>query len=73
MSKRKIENTSYKFSNSFKFSGFIIGATEKSHINSAISHTNFSSLKKSEKMSIISIAKNFNKNVIKKPFIAMKN
>lgn len=73
ISKRKIENTSYKFSNSFKFSGIIIGATEKSHINTAISHTNFDPLKKSEKMNIMNIARNFNKNRIKKPFIAMKN
>jgi aryl-alcohol dehydrogenase-like predicted oxidoreductase len=73
ISKRKIENTCYKFSNSFKFSGIIIGATEKSHINCAILHDNFSPLKKFEKINIINVAREFNKGGIKKPFIAMKN
>ena len=72
LNKRKIEDTCYKFGNSFKFSGTIIGATKTSHIDEAIKSSNFKPLKVGEKNKIIKISTNFEYFKIKKPFLRMK-
>lgn len=72
LSKRKIENTCYKFCNSFSVSSIIIGATHKEHISTAIILKNFIKLKNKEILKIKKIYKNFSKNYFTKPKFKIK-
>ena len=72
LASRDIENTSYKFCNSFPITGLIIGATKKKHIDIATKKNNFIGLKEKERKKIIEINKEFNQEKIIKPFIPMK-
>tara|TARA_B100000767_G_C19715141_1_gene514599 strand:+ start:83 stop:1051 length:969 start_codon:yes stop_codon:yes gene_type:complete len=72
LSNRSIENTCYKFCNSFDLSSLIIGATTKNHIDEAITFNNKGRLNKNEINKINRIYKDYSKNFILKPKIPIK-
>jgi aryl-alcohol dehydrogenase-like predicted oxidoreductase len=72
LSKRSIENTCYKFCNSFDVSSLIIGATTKHHIDQALTSNNKVKLNKNEINKINTIYRDYSKNLILKPKIPIK-
>ena len=73
ISNRKIEDTAYRFCNSFNFSGLIIGANKINHIKTALKKSNQKKLTKNELDKIISIRKDFEKKLFVKPKYKMKS
>tara|TARA_A100001015_G_scaffold316611_1_gene431377 strand:- start:1497 stop:2459 length:963 start_codon:yes stop_codon:yes gene_type:complete len=67
LSNRKIENTCYKFCNSFNVSSIIIGATNNEHIASAIILKNYIKLNNEEVLKIKKIYNKFSNNYFAKP------
>ena len=72
LSSRKIENTCYKFCNSFNMSSLIIGANTKKHIDYATTLDNEKKLNNNEINKIKKIYKDYSKNFIVKPKIPIK-
>lgn len=73
LSKRDIENTCYKFCNSFGISSIIIGATKNNHIDKAVSPKNSTKLNNDEIKKIKKIYNNFSKNYFIKPKFKIKS
>ena len=71
ISSRPIENTCYRFCNSFNMSSLIFGANSKKHIDIAIKNGN-KKLKKKELSRINYVYKAFSKNIMLKPKIPIK-
>ena len=71
VSNRPIENTCYRFCNSFNMSSLIFGSNSKKHIDIAINNNN-KKLNKEELNKISYIYKVFSKNVMLKPKIPIK-
>ncbi len=71
VSSRPIENTCYRFCNSFNMSSLIFGSNSKKHIDIAINNNN-KKLNKEELNKISYIYKVFSKNVMLKPKIPIK-
>ena len=71
-SNRSIENTCYKFCNSFKIDSLIIGANNLSHLNTALNKNNNIKLKSNELKYISKIYREYSKNKMIKPKIGMK-
>ena len=69
---RNIETTSYRFANSFKLNGLIIGATKKEHIDEACKKKNFISLPIKDKNNIKKMYKKYKLINLKKPFYQIK-
>ena len=72
ISDRPIENTCYKFCNSFKIDSLIIGANNLNHLSTALNKDNDIKLKSNELKKISIIYKKYSKNKITKPKIGMK-
>ena len=72
ISDRPIENTCYRFCNSFKINSLIFVATSVEHINDATNSKNYTKLSIKEINSINKIYKDYSKNMIDKPIIGMK-
>lgn len=72
ISDRPIENTCYKFCNSFKIDSLIIGANNLNHLNTALNKDNDIKMKSNELKNIFKIYKKYSKNKITKPKIGMK-
>jgi len=72
ISSRPIENTCYRFCNSFNMSSLIFGANSKKHIDIAIKNGN-KKLKKKELSRINYVYKAFYKNIMLKPKIPIKH
>ena len=70
---RPIENTCYRYCNSFNISSLIIGATLKKHIDVAIDPKNYIKLNRKEIGQINKIYNIYNKNLILKPKFKMKS
>ena len=71
ISSRPIENTCYRFCNSFNMSSLIFGANSKKHIDIAIKNSG-KKLKKKELSRINYVYKAFSKNIMLKPKIPIK-
>ena len=71
-SHRNIEETCYKFCNSFKVNSLIFGATHIKHVKCATLINNFSKLRKNEIKLIKNVYKNFSKDKFIKPDFGMK-
>ena len=73
LSNRNLENTSYKFVNSYNIDGLIIGATKKVHIETACKKSNFKRLSKSELNKINEIYSLYNNELLQKPYYRIKS
>ncbi len=71
-SNRPIENTCYKFCNSFKVDSLIIGANNINHLNAALKKNNYFKLKNNELDYISKIYREYSRNKMIKPKIGMK-
>jgi len=71
ISSRPIENTCYRFCNSFNMSSLIFGANSKKHIDTAIKNSS-KKLKKKELTRINYVYKVFSRNIMLKPKIPIK-
>ncbi len=72
-SKRPIENTCYRFCNSFNLDSLIIGATNRYHIIKAVEKKNYSKLSKDEIKFFKKVYGEYSTQRIFKPKIAMKS
>ena len=72
ITKRNIEGTGYKFVNSFKIDGLIIGAASKDHLDQALNFKNNTKLSFKEKINIKKIYKEYSDGFLIKPKIGMK-
>ncbi len=72
-SKRPIENTCYRFCNSFDMDSLIIGATNKNHISIAIEKKNYSKLDEAEIKFFKKVYREYSNHRIFKPKIGMKS
>ena len=72
-SKKLIENTCYRFCNSFDMDSLIIGATNKNHISIAIEKKNYSKLDEAEIKFFKKVYREYSNHRIFKPKIGMKS
>ena len=72
-SERPIENTCYRFCNSFQTDSIIFGAKKINHIKTAINQKNFLKLSTAELRYISEVYKTYSKIKLIKPKIAMKS